>query len=64
MLDNGNRLYLRSRRHLYAHLQISQRRTANNARPKGNLVPEGEIWNSKSCHFTNVEPSASEADRK
>ena len=31
MPENENRLYLRSRRHLYAHLQISKRMSANDA---------------------------------
>jgi hypothetical protein len=31
MPDNENRLYLRSRRHLYAHLQIDRRMSANGA---------------------------------
>jgi hypothetical protein len=36
-----NRLYLRSRRHLYAHLQISQQMSANNAQSTGNGVAAG-----------------------
>jgi hypothetical protein len=33
-----NRLYLRSHRHLYAHLQISQQMSANDAQSTGNGV--------------------------
>ncbi len=48
MPDNENRLYLRSRRHLYAHLQISQRMSANDAQSAGNQVASGQDldWNN------------------
>jgi hypothetical protein len=35
IVENENRLYLRSRRHLYAHLQISRRMSPNDARSTG-----------------------------
>jgi len=44
MRENENRLYLRSHRHLYAHLQIRLRMSANDARSPGNPVAEVWIW--------------------
>jgi hypothetical protein len=44
--DNGNRLYLRSRRHLYAHLQISKRISANDGLSAGNPVAERYLYSA------------------
>jgi hypothetical protein len=38
MPENENRLYLRPRRHLYAHLQINRRMAVNDAQSTGGLT--------------------------